>query len=242
MAPLAKYRERQQRMLTYLRLGCVVVLLVIFTGCSTDQMRTIDPVRPIVMDENTGMIVGSITGLTYEHCWAVGAVPYGKVGGAVSGWLESGSKMTNAFWIEHSMTPGMPGPDPGLEDVIGRVFAVTLPAGSYALFPSGVNNKDPLITIEPAQFEVKAGEIKYIGRIQLQACLFTPRVPRIHRGFINASIPSIKDMWEQDKITLHRKYPELTRFGIVISPIDDKQWHGLIDVVESKMETNCRPE
>ena len=60
---LAKYSGRQQLMPAYLKLGCMVALLAISTGCSTDLMRTIDPEQPILLSKDFGIIVGSITGM-----------------------------------------------------------------------------------------------------------------------------------------------------------------------------------
>lgn len=224
----------------YLKLGCMVALLAISTGCSTDLMRTIDPEQPILLSKDVGIIVGSITGMQAEHYWELGAIPYGKSDGPISGWIESGSKMTNAFWHEHTLIPGKSKPDPGLEAVTGRIFALSLPVGSYALFPTGVKYKSPFVAIEPARFEVNPGEIKYIGRIQFQACLYEPKNRRVWRGYINASVPSIMDMWVIDREFLLIKYPELSKFEIVNSTIDDRNWQGLANELESKIETNCR--
>lgn len=225
---------------SYLRFGCMFVLLAICTGCSTDLMRTIDPEQPILLSKDVGIIVGSITGMQAEHYWELGAIPYGKSDGPISGWIESGSKMTNAFWHEHMLIPGKAKPDPGLEAVTGRVFALSLPAGSYALFPTGVKYKNPFVAIEPATFDVNPREIKYIGRIQFQACLYEPKNRRVWRGYINASVPSIMDMWAIDRELLLVKYPELSKFEIVNSTVDDRNWQGLADELESKIETNCR--
>lgn len=219
-----------------------VLLIALSTGCSTELMRTIDPEKPLPGGRDIGIIVGSITGVTAKHYWSIGQVPYGKKDGSVSGWFESASKMTNAFWYEHSMTPGYPGPDPGLEDVIGRVFAVSLPAGKYALFPSGVKYKNPLVTITPAEFEVTPGIVKYIGRIHLHGCIYTPRNRRVWRGYINASVPTIEDMWDTDRVLLFKKYPELKKSEILLSLISDRAWQGLGAILESTMETNCQPE
>lgn len=219
-----------------------VIPIALSAGCSTELMRTIDPNKPLPTGRDIGIIVGSITGVTAKHYWTIGQVPYEKIDGSVSGWFESASKMSNAFWHEHSMTPGYPGPDSGLEDVLGRVFAVSLPAGKYALFPSGVKHKDPLVTISPAQFEVTPGVVKYIGRIQLHGCVYTPRNRRAWRGYINASTPTIADMWDIDSLLLYKKYPELKKREIVLSLIDDHAWKGLGAILESQMETTCRPE
>lgn len=219
-----------------------VILIALSAGCSTELMRTIDPEKPLPTDRDTGIIVGSITGVTAWHYWTIGQVPYAKIDGTVSGWFESASKMTNAFWHKHSVVPGYPGPDPGLEDVIGRVFAVSLPVGKYELFPSGEQYKNQLVDITPAEFEVIPGAVKYIGRIELHGCVYTPRNRRTWRGYINASVPTIMDMWDMDRVLLLNKYPELKKQEVIVSIIDDRAWQGLGAELESKMETNCRPE
>lgn len=226
------------------RTGIQLTLLLasLSAGCSTDLMQTIDPARPLPSGPDTGIVVGSITGVTVEHYWSVGAVPYAKEDGAVAGWFESGSKMTNAFWHKHSMTPGHPGPDPGLEDVLGRVFAVALPAGRYALFPAGRQYEDSPIAISPAAFEVVAGAVQYIGRIELGGCVYHPKNRRSWRGFINAAVPGIVDSWAVDREVLYGKYPQLQGREIVMALIDDSAWQGRAALLEASMETDCQPE
>lgn len=218
-----------------------IVLTVLAAGCTTERMRTVAPDKPLPLDHDAGIIVGSITGVTAEHYWAISHVPYAKEDGSVTGWFESASKMTNAFWFRHSMTPGYAGPDPGLEDVLGRVFAVSLPPGKYALFPPGATYENQPVPITPAPFEVIAGVVKYIGRIQLHGCVYTPKNKRVWRGYINASYPSIRDTWEIDSVLLSRKYPDLEKQEVVISIIDDHAWRGLAPILESAIETDCTP-
>jgi len=222
--------------------GFYAALVLFCGGCSLERMKVISPDAPLPLNSESGVVVGSITAVTAEHYWEIGAVTYERADGSVSGWIESASRTTNAFWFKHSMTPGYPGPDAGLEREIGRVFAIVLPAGRYALYPSGTHNYEPFIAIAPAAFEVLPRQVIYIGRIQLRGCIYTPSNKRAWRAYINASVPAIEDHWDTDRELLLRKYPALNEHAVVLSLIDDQVWEGLEVSLESKLETRCRSE
>lgn len=229
-------------MRTAAAISIAIMLAALSAGCSMQQMQTLDPEQPLPTGQDIGIVVGSITGVTAEHYWEVGMVPYASKDGAVSGWFASASKLTHAFWHEHSMTPGYPGPDPGLEAVIGRVFAVALPAGSYQLFPAGKWHEGTPVAISPATFEVVAGAVQYISRIELSGCVYHPKNRRTWRGFINASVPAVVDKWDVDRQLLYAKYPQLRSREISLTVIDASAWQGRAARLESSMETDCQPE
>lgn len=184
------------------------------------------------------MIVGSVTAPRVLHYWEISHFRYRKLGESKSGVLESASPTSNAFWIkDQPIQPGGTGPDPGLEQQLGRLFAVELAAGAYEIFQLDVNRR-LLIHMQPVRFEVQAGEILYIGNLHVHYCLYKPD-RRVYRSYVNAGIPSVRDEAQRDLPLLIRKFPALTGASILPAVIDDNAWQELEKTGLPSLETEC---
>lgn len=214
------------------------ITLCFLQACSFDPVRNIDPNLPVTLSQETGMIVGSVTAPRVEHYWEVSHFHYRKLGDSKSDVLESASPTANFLWMkDRPIQPAGTGPDPGLEQQLGRLFAVELAAGTYEIYqldsPGIV-----LIRMPPVRFEVRSGEIVYIGNLHVRYCIYTPD-RRAYRGRINGGIPSVRDEAQRDLPLLARKFPALAGKKIQPAIIDDAAWQGLEKTGLPSLETRC---
>lgn len=222
------------------------IALILLQACSLDPVRNIDPDRPVTLSPGMGMIVGSVTAPRIGHYWEISHFQYRRLGESYSGTLQSASPSSNALWIKnHPVQPGGTVPDPGLEQQLGRLFAVELPAGVYEIFQLDMNmgrwnysNSGLLMYMQPVRFEVRLGEILYIGNLHVRYCLYKPD-RRVYRGYVNAGIPSIRDEAQRDLPLLLRKFPVLAGSNIVPAVIDDTAWEELEKTGLPTLETEC---
>jgi len=172
-----------------------------------------------------------------QHYWDISHFRYRKLGGKDSGVLESASPTGDFLWIKSlAIQPGGKGPDPGLEDELGRLFAVELEAGTYEIYQLH-GNKGPQTQMQPTRFVVRPGEILYLGNLHVHYCLYKPD-QRVYRGNVSAGIPSVRDKVQRDLPLLRRKFPALARSNISSAVIDDSAWQELqkIELRQSDME------
>jgi len=222
--------------------------LFLLQACSLDPVRNIDPERPITLSPGTGMVAGSVTAPRVWHYWEISHFRYRKLGESYSGTLQSASPGSNALWIKnHPVQPGGTVPDPGLEQQLGRLFAVELPAGTYEIFQLDMNmgrwlssDHGLLIHMQPVRFEVRSGEILYIGNLHVRFCQYSPD-RRVYRGRVNAGIPSVRDEAQRDLPLLLRKFPALKGSNILPAVIDDTAWQELEKTGLPATETECDP-
>jgi len=218
------------------------IALSLLHGCSfyglLDAVDNINPNQPITLTPGTGMIVGSVTAPRVGQYWEISRFRYRKPGESESGVLESASPISNALWIKgQPVLPGWTVPDPGLEQQLGRLFAVELAAGTYEIFQLD-SNRRLLIHMQPLRFEVQAGEILYLGNLHVRYCLYKPD-RRVFRSYVNAGIPSVRDEAQRDLPLLLRKFPALTGSNILPAVIDDKVWQELEKTGLPSLETEC---
>jgi len=217
----------------------ISIAVFLLQACSSNPVKSIDSNQPITLSPGTGMIVGSVTAPRVMHYWEKSNFRYRKLGESKSGSLESATPTSDFLWIkDHPIQPGGLGPDPGLEAQLGRLFAVKLAAGTYEIYrldkKSGL-----LIHMQPVRFEVRGGEILYIGNLHVRFCLYKPD-RRVYRGYINAGIPSVRDESQRDLPLLLQKFPALAGMNIMQTVIDDYAWRGLENTGLPSVETDCR--
>jgi hypothetical protein len=190
-----------------------------------DPVDNIDANQAVALTNGMGMIVGSVTAPKVEHYWEISTIYYRKFAESEYGQLRSASPVSNAFWQkDRPVEPGGIGPDPGLEAQLGRLFAIELSAGEYEIFRICFGHT--CLQLEPAQFEVSEGEIRYVGNVDVRYCLYAPKL-RVYRGRVHGAIPRVRDEASRDLALLRRKFPALQGSEISKSIIDDTVWHDL---------------
>jgi hypothetical protein len=144
--------------LQHLSYLCAGVFLLL-QGCLFPGMHSINPDQPLALSPNTGLIVGSVTAPKVMHYWEISHFRYRHLEQSTAGVLESASPTANLLWMKDKpLQPGGTGPDAGLEQQLGRLFAVELPAGRYEIY--GLDTPGLLLfQMPPVLFEVRAGEI-----------------------------------------------------------------------------------
>jgi len=222
----------------YLLLGIALSLL---HGCSLDTVNNLDPNQPVTLSPGTGMIVGSVTSPIVQHYWEVAHFRYRKLGESKSGVLESASPTANFLWKKNRpIEPGGTGPDQGLEQQLGRLFAVELAVGTYEIYQLDTAGKI-LIHLQPVRFDVRSGEILYLGNLHVRFCIYTPN-RRVYRSYVNGAIPSVHNEAQRDLPLLARKFPVLKGMKILPAIINDDAWQELEKTGLPSLETSCKPE
>lgn len=112
-----------------------------------------------------------------------------------------------------------------------------LTAGTYEIYQLDAPGK-LLIHLQPLRFEVRPGEILYLGNLHVRYCLYTPD-RRAYRSYVNGGIPSIRDEAQRDLPLLIRKFPALTGADILPAVIDDSSWQELEKTGLHSQETTC---
>ena len=190
-----------------------------------DPVNNIDPEQPVTLGPDEGLIVGTVTAPMVQHYWEVSSVHYRRQGESAYGQLKSASPVSDAFGRkDRPVEPGGTGPDWGLKGSLGRAFAIRLPAGGYEVFRIVYGHSS--LELPPATFEVRAGEIVYLGNLNVQYCLYAPP-KRTYRGHVHGAIPNVRDRVRSDLPLLMRKFPVLEELPISTSIIDDQRWRGL---------------
>lgn len=190
-----------------------------------DPVDNIDPEQPVTLAPGEGLIVGTVTASMVEHYWEISSVHFRKKGESAYGQLQSASPVDNAFGRkDRPIQPGGVGPDWGLRESLGRAFAIRLPAGEYEVFRIVYGGSS--LQLPPTTFEVRAGEIVYLGNLHVQYCLYAPK-KRTYRGRVHGAIPSVRDKARWDLRVLVHKFPALEGLPISTSIIDDQGWRGL---------------
>jgi len=211
--------------------------LALLNACALGKNTDIDPGRPVMPAKETGLVVGSVTAPMVQHYWDISRFRYRMLGKAESGALESASPTADFLWIKGlAIQPGGTGPEPGLEEELGRLFAVELETGIYEIYQLDGNN-GPLMQMQPARFMVQPGEILYLGNLHVRYCLYKPD-RRVYRSYVSAGIPSVRDEAQRDLPLLRRKFPALARSKILPAVIDDSAWQELqeTELLQSDME------
>jgi hypothetical protein len=185
------------------------------------------------------MVVGSVSAPRVEHYWEISHFRYRKLGSKKSGVLESASPMSPSWFGSHPTQPGGVGPDPGLDQQLGRLFAVELAAGIYEIYQLDTPGV-LLIHMQPVRFEVRPGEILYLGNLHVRYCLYTPN-KRSWRGRINGGIPSVRDEVKRDLPLLVSKFPALQGKNILPAVINDNVWKELERTGLPSLESKCSP-
>jgi len=223
--------------------SCLMVLLFgvslpLLNACSFGHAKDLDPNQPLLLAPETGLIVGSVTAPKVQHYWDISRFRYRKLDDSKSGVLESASPTTDFLWKKGlTVQPGGTGPDPGLEDQLGRVFAVELSAGTYEIYQLD-GSKGLLTHMQPARFVVRPGEIRYLGNLHVRYCLYKPH-HRVYRSYVNAGIPSVRDEGQRDLPLLRRKFPALAGSSILTAVIDDSAWQELQRATVGTPGTEC---
>jgi hypothetical protein len=208
-------------------------------ACSANQVKNIDPDQSLFLSSGTGLITGSVTAPKVFHYWVVTRFRYRQLDHSESRLLESASPTSNFLWMENlPIQPSASGPDPGLEQELGRLFAVELPEGTYEIYQLESEGK-LLILMQPVRFEVRAGQISYLGNLNVRNCLYRPD-QRVYRSYVNAGIPSVRDESPRDLPLLILKFPALTGASIGMAVIDDAVWQDLENTGLPGPETQCQ--
>jgi hypothetical protein len=217
----------------------VSVSVGLLQACSPNLVKNIDPDQPLFLSPGAGLITGSVTAPKVFHYWVVARFRYRQLDQSESRLLESATPTSNFLWIEDlPIQASASGPDPGLEQELGRLFAVELPAGTYEIYQLE-SEGELLIHMPPVRFEVRAGEISYLGNLNVRNCLYRPD-QRVYRGYVNAGIPSVRDESQRDLPLLMRKFPALTGASIIPAVIDDAVWQDLENTGLPSSETQCQ--
>jgi len=217
------------------------ITLGLLHGCSFDAVNNINPDMPVTLSQGTGMIVGSVTSPRVQHYWEVSRFRYRKLGESKSGVLESASPTANFLWFkDNPIEPGGVGPDSGLESQLGRLFAVELEVGTYEIYQLDTTG-NILIHMQPVRFDVRPGEIIYLGNLHVRFCLYTPN-RRAYRSYVNGGIPSVQNEAQRDLALLVLKFPFLKGMQIVPAIINDNAWQELEKTGLPSLETSCKPE
>lgn len=218
------------------RFFCMALLLL--PGCVIDRQAGIDPGKAIILSPDTGIVVGSVTAPMVQHYWEIGHFRYRRLGESTGGVLESASATANYHWGKNRpIEPWGVGPDAGLEQELGRLFAVELPAGTYEIYQLDARGR-ALIDMPPVRFEVTAGAVRYLGNLHVAYCLYAPDLPS-YRGYINAGLPSVRDQSQRDLRLLLQKFPSLKDKPIGTAVIDDSAWKNLQQTGLPSPETEC---
>ena len=223
------------RSMIYLLSGIALCML---QACSFDNVKNIDPNQQVTLSPGAGIIVGSVTAPRVQHYWEISRFRYRKLGDSKSGVLESASPIANFLWMkDRPIEPGGTGPDAGLEQQLGRLFAVELAAGTYEIYQLDAAG-ELLVHMQPLRFEVRSGEILYLGNLHVRYCLYTPD-RRAYRSYVNGGIPSVRDEAQRDVPLLARKFPTLKGTNILPAVIDDNAWQDLEKTGLPSHETSC---
>jgi hypothetical protein len=120
-----------------------------------------------------------------------------------------------------------PDADRGLENIHGRLFALMLPPGTYQLekitlwFQATV---EAAVAV-PLQFTVAAGEVVYIGNLEVENCFSVyvgPDGQRV-RSTVLGGFPTVNDRGPRDLVLLRETYPALKDVSIESGVLDGRE-------------------
>lgn len=134
-------------------------------------------------------------------------------------------RVTNAqLGLRHLMAPDA---DRGLEPVHGKLFALSVPPGTYELqkvtlwFQATVE----ATVSTPPQVTVAAGEVVYVGNLEVENCYseyVRPDGQRV-RETVVGGFPTVNDRGARDLILLRETYPALRDVSIESRVLDDRE-------------------
>jgi hypothetical protein len=163
----------------------------------------------------TGVIVGSVT--APEVWYHDDAYFYYRSlgdGGKHKGVLTSGTKFP-------SFSPWLPACDEGgLADQCGRLFAISLPAGSYEIHAARLDRHYFELN-QPAVFSVTEGGAIYLGNLHVAYC---KGMPGRTRGNILGADISIRDEYERDTGLIRERFGSLHEIIIDKQLLPDYAW------------------
>ena len=193
----------------------IIVITVI--GCAGSGPPISDSLPPDYvrdLNQQTGIAVGSVTSPPDPKLgWqAFSLYHFERLDDpAVSGTLRSGSnddygKLMIPF-AHRNYPPDYDGCAlDGLKAQCGRLFAMELHAGEYAV--SSIGSGDYLLDPTDYRFSVQAGEVVYLGNLNSRICVGYIRVIGYGHVII-ATSGEVQDQFERDWPLLVDKYPFL---------------------------------
>jgi len=130
--------------------------------------------------------------------------------------------------------------DPGLEAVNGRLFAVPIEPGEYEIHSVRYTNARGFEAEvgDAVRFTVDAGEVVYIGSLEIRPCHSLYRrpdgqpVPTVAVG----GTPGVRDESARDLPLLRAMYPDLQDRGIAIRVLDGT---ALAQRTQAQMTRSC---
>jgi len=208
------------------RLAATVLLAVSAAGCATIIQQNIGDCQPSCLDNESGIIVGSVTAPPVERYHSNVFFDYRSLddGGKTEGVITASTPVR--YVAPHPFVPWcQEGP---LPDLCGRLFAIRLPAGRYQI--DGPR--------QPLQFTVTPGKLFYVGNLHVEFCvgMATP-----YRGGILGSKTTLRDEFARDITLVREEFDALRSLPIEKSLWPDPGWVGRTDG-EPPSWGNCSDE
>lgn len=192
----------------------VVVVASYLSGCSL--ATSIKPDQPMSLAEDEALILASTT-MQYEGSFfARVSFLFTRAGSRGNVRLDSAVPWTIWPMLEDT-------PEPGLEEQHGRLYALRVPAGEYSLKQIAIHDV-PLIAVAPKErltFSVSAGEIIYIGNLDVRLChLLSPEAR--YPYYVVGGRPSVRDASDRDLPLLRARFPQLNGANVEIRLLDNQ--------------------
>jgi hypothetical protein len=180
--------------------------------------KNISPDEPLLPLGDDGVIVGSITAPLVGYKGEVMLFEYAAEDGESEGYLTSGSRWRNWY-----MDAGLEPFDPGLEAQLGRMFAVRLPSGTFAIKDVWMHSRTPRV-YAPATFVVLPGEVTYIGNFDVDFCVGPVTS---HRWNAIGFRLSLLDEEARDLPLVRKRFPRVHALPIKKRLLDAHGWPAI---------------
>lgn len=177
-------------------LGVIAALALVLSGCAAKSVSkdfTFDATK------NEGIVVVAVS-----HELSGGRAGRGLF------YINGGQMETNGHMLASlvEVVPGIAGGS-DFQESYGKLFVLSLPAGKHAFTSWQFTNGGgvgitPRAGLKPLEFQVVAGEIKYLGNLHLN--LQMGKV--LGMGIVNDGYPEVRDQRTLDLALFDAKYPQ----------------------------------
>lgn len=185
-------------------------MLLVAAGCASSPGNIAPDATPR-LDSGTGVVVGTVTAQSVHHYHRQVAFFLRRAGGGMKGRLDSA--------VPQPLFPFESRPDDGLVEENGRIFACELPEGVYEIHEVRLLGSPAIVLVPsaPPQFEVRAGEVGYLGNLDVA---FEVAPVSGVRSAIRGGTPSFRDRSARDLPLVRAQFPGLAGLEIVPRVID----------------------
>ena len=201
------------------RIALIISIVTLFAGCVSlnHTQRNIAESQLSAYDENSGLIVGSVTApLKWPYHETV-LFEYRSVNsnGKHNGVLTSGMKHGNPLMDIPTCTKA------DIPQLCGRLFAVSLLAGDYEIYQATFHGRETFPGHPPMKFTVTKGSVLYLGNLHVSFC---QGMRTSFRGDILGSDVTIKDEYERDAKLIRERFSATRSASIEKKLLPDLKW------------------